>query len=72
MLIQAADGVGHDGKEVTHIIHWSDRAPIPPQQLASISVPVLILHGSEDKVVSPPAAVEEWRRFLSSGAFSSV
>ncbi|GAA5927201.1 alpha/beta fold hydrolase [Sporobolomyces koalae] len=41
-----------------------ERTAIPPDLMARISCPVLILRGSEDNMVSPERATEEWRRAL--------
>ncbi|GAA5918466.1 hypothetical protein JCM6882_005143 [Rhodosporidiobolus microsporus] len=38
-----------------------DRKPIPDDQLASLTCPVLILRGGDDNIVCPEEAVEEWR-----------
>lgn len=42
----------------------ADRIPPTPAQLASITCPVLILSGTDDRVVSPLAAAEEWKKAL--------
>lgn len=39
-----------------------DREKIPDDKLAIIDVPVLILRGGDDNIVSPEKACEEWRR----------
>ncbi|GAA5871323.1 hypothetical protein JCM16303_000715 [Sporobolomyces ruberrimus] len=41
-----------------------DREKIPDDKLAIIDVPVLILRGGDDNIVSPEKACEEWRRAL--------
>ncbi|GAA6058873.1 hypothetical protein JCM10212_002817 [Sporobolomyces blumeae] len=50
-----------------HDIRWlfvavMDRKAIPQEQMTTIACPVLILRGSEDNIVSPERACEEWRR----------
>lgn len=57
------DGAGHDSHDISHIIlSAADRIPPSPAQLASITCPILILSGTDDKVVSPLVAAEEWKK----------
>ncbi|GAA5882206.1 hypothetical protein JCM16303_002278 [Sporobolomyces ruberrimus] len=56
------------GKPV-HDILWLflaviDRKPIPQELMNEVKCPVLILRGSEDTMVSPERATEDWRRAL--------
>jgi len=41
------------------------RKSIPDEQLQTVKCPVLLLRGSEDTIVSPERACEEWRRSVS-------
>ncbi|GAA5823674.1 hypothetical protein JCM11251_000720 [Rhodosporidiobolus azoricus] len=38
-----------------------DRKPIPDEQLASLTCPILMLRGGDDGIVCPERAVEEWQ-----------
>ncbi|GAA5986992.1 hypothetical protein JCM10908_000984 [Rhodotorula pacifica] len=40
------------------------RQPIPPQLLTTITCPVMILRGADDKICCPLEACEEWTRLL--------
>ncbi|ORY91588.1 Alpha/Beta hydrolase protein [Leucosporidium creatinivorum] len=56
-------GAGHDSHDISHIIlSAAHRVPPSPAQLASITCPILILSGTDDKVVSPLVAAEEWKK----------
>lgn len=63
VLALRTDGAGHDSHDISHIIlSAADRVPPSPAQLASITCPILILSGTDDKVVSPLVAAEEWKK----------
>ncbi|ORY91587.1 Alpha/Beta hydrolase protein [Leucosporidium creatinivorum] len=65
VAVQQRYGTGHNSHDISHIIlSGADRTPPSPAQLASITCPILILSGTDDKVVSPLAAAEEWKRAL--------
>lgn len=62
-FVLSTDGAGHDSHDISHIIlSAADRVPPSPAQLASITCPILILSGTDDKVVSPLVAAEEWKK----------
>ncbi|KAL8290402.1 hypothetical protein RQP46_002660 [Phenoliferia psychrophenolica] len=66
-VFQRRYGTGHTSPhDITHIVHFFFRKRISPNDLASITCPVLILHGGDDHVVSPKDAAEEWRDALTS------
>ncbi|GAA5823160.1 hypothetical protein JCM5353_005801 [Sporobolomyces roseus] len=55
--------------KTAHDINWLfvavyDRKAIPQDLMEKITCPVLILRGSEDNMVSPERATEEWRRSM--------
>ncbi|BGP47353.1 hypothetical protein JCM10450v2_003205 [Rhodotorula kratochvilovae] len=50
----------HDVKWLFQAVY--DRKPIPADLLASITCPILILRGADDKVVCPLEACETWQR----------
>lgn len=61
------DGTGHSSHDLSHILRMvATREPIPTDLLAKIKVPVMIFHGSLDKIVSPYEACEEWQRYVCS------
>lgn len=75
LAFQHRYGEGYSSHDITHLVHFFFRKRIPAEALASIKVPVLVLHGSEDVAVSPLAAAKEWCDGLKSakgGAFLHV
>ncbi|GAA5892454.1 alpha/beta fold hydrolase [Sporobolomyces salmoneus] len=65
MKFQERYGTGHSA----HDTYWLftsviERKPIPQELMSTIKCPVLILRGSEDKIVSPETAAEEWKEAL--------
>ncbi|GAA5823678.1 hypothetical protein JCM11251_000721 [Rhodosporidiobolus azoricus] len=55
-------GTGHSGHDVGWLFQAVyERTPIPRDQLASITCPVLILRGGDDKIVCPESACQEWQ-----------
>lgn len=59
--------------DIQHIVRsCRDRQPPTAEQLSSISCPVVILHGGEDKAVSPLAACEEWKLALTGAGTCSI
>jgi dipeptidyl aminopeptidase/acylaminoacyl peptidase len=61
--LTSIDGTGKSA----HDINWLfqaviERKAIPQDLMDKITCPVLILRGSEDSMVSPEKATEEWRR----------
>jgi pimeloyl-ACP methyl ester carboxylesterase len=53
------------------LLSGADREPPSAAELASIRCPVLILSGSEDNVISPLSAAEEWKASFTGGEFRS-
>lgn len=52
-----ADGAGHSGHDLIHLMSWFNHDPIDPNILANIKVPVLILAGELDEVSRPRLGV---------------
>ncbi|GAA6061334.1 hypothetical protein JCM10212_003224 [Sporobolomyces blumeae] len=71
MRIRFQERYGRD--QPLHEVKWlfdavMERKAIPDELLGEVRCPVLILRGSEDTVVSPEHACEEWRRAFSNAA----
>ncbi|GAA5823671.1 hypothetical protein JCM11251_000719 [Rhodosporidiobolus azoricus] len=60
--IQQRYGTGNPDFEMRLLFAaMRDRKPIPDEQLASLTCPILILRGGDDHIISPEKAVEEWQ-----------
>lgn len=61
-------GTGKSGHDMRWVItSGADRVPPSPEALASITCPVLLLSGTEDKMISPRSAAEEYQAALTGG-----
>ncbi|GAA5934678.1 alpha/beta fold hydrolase [Sporobolomyces koalae] len=70
---QARYGTGRPLNDVLWLFNAAvmERRKIPDELLAAVTMPVLLLRGSEDNIVSPERACEEWRRAFSGAAVTS-
>lgn len=59
-------GTNHGSHDITRLIEFFQRDPIPSSLLAGIKAHILILRGESDQVASPKKAAEEWRDSLKS------
>ncbi|BGP18483.1 hypothetical protein JCM10213_001201 [Rhodosporidiobolus nylandii] len=56
-------GTGHSSIELRQLfLAEANRMPIPAEERAKVTCPVLLLHGTRDTLVSPLSAAEEWQR----------
>ncbi|GAA5959328.1 hypothetical protein JCM10213_008102 [Rhodosporidiobolus nylandii] len=64
---EARYGAGKPAFELRLLFHFVyNRRPIPAEDLARVTCPVLILRGRDDKIVTPVSACEEWQRAFTS------
>ncbi|KAI5477546.1 hypothetical protein MNV49_006134 [Pseudohyphozyma bogoriensis] len=63
---QARYGTGCSSHDISLIVNWFKREPIPASLLASVKAPVLILHGGDDNGASSLSAAEGWKNSFKS------
>jgi pimeloyl-ACP methyl ester carboxylesterase len=68
----STDGTGHSSHDLMHILRAGERPGISDKLLATIKIPVLIVHGTEDKQVFPLPAAKEWVAKLTGGECCSL
>ncbi|KAM0748905.1 alpha/beta-hydrolase [Meredithblackwellia eburnea MCA 4105] len=66
-VYQKRYGTSQSAHDVNHVVNMFNRDPIPPELMATVKAPVLILQGADDAVAAPLQAAEEWQALFTNG-----